>query len=71
MIVLNSSPVSAFGGLNYVIKEAIDLGIDKLLNNSLPVLPKQSKYKWFDVIMSYWSVFFRGGDCTEDLAINL
>lgn len=71
MKVLNSSPVSAFGGLNYVIKEAIDLGIDKLLNNSLPVLPKQSKYKWFDVIMSYWCVFFCGGDCAEDLAINL
>lgn len=71
MKVLNSSPVSAFGGLNFVIKEAIDLKINSLLNNNLPVLPKQSKFNWFDVIMSYWSVFFCGGDCAEDLAINL
>lgn len=71
MKVLNSSPVSAFGGLNFVIKEAIDLNINSLLNSNLPVMPKQSKYNWFDVIMSYWSVFFCGGDCAEDLAINL
>lgn len=71
MKVLNSSPVSAFGGLNYVIKEAIDLKINGLLNSTLPALPKQCKYNWFDIIMSYWSVFFCGGDCAEDLAINL
>ena len=71
MKVLNSLPVSAFGGLNFVIKEAIDLKINSLFNNHLSVLPKQSKYNWFDVIMSYWSVFFCVGDCAEDLAINL
>ena len=71
MKVINSLPVSAFGGLNFVIKEAIDLKINSLLNNNLPVMAKQSKYDWFDVIMSYWSVFFCGGDCAEDLAINL
>lgn len=58
MKVLNSIPVLAFGGLNFVTKEALDLKIHNLLNNNLPVLPKQSKYNWFDVIMSYWSVFF-------------
>jgi len=71
MKVLNSIPVSAFGGLNFVIKEAMDLKINSLLNNNLPKLPNQSKYNWFDVIMSYWSVFFCGGDCAEDLSINL
>lgn len=71
MKILNSSPVSPFGGLNYVIKEVFDLKIDKLLNDNLPPLPKQAKYSWFDIIMSYWSVFFCGGDCAEDLAINL
>ena len=71
MKVLNSSPVSAFGGLNFVIKEAIDLKINSLLNKHLPALPKQSQYNWFDILMSYWSVFFCGGDCAEDLSINL
>ncbi len=71
MKILNSLPVSSFGGLNFVIKEAMNLNINKLLNSELPNLPKQSKYSWFDIIMSYWSVFFCGGDCAEDLAINL
>ena len=71
MKILNSLPVSAFGGLNFVIKEAIDLKINGLVNSALPILPKQCKYNWFDIIMSYWSVFFCGGDCAEDLAVNL
>ena len=71
MKVINSSPVSSFGGLNFVIKEAIDLKIKELINTSLPTLANQSKYNWFDLIMSYWSAFFCGGDCAEDLAINL
>lgn len=71
MKVINSKPVSSFGGLNFVIQEAINLKINTLLNTNLPALPKQCKYNWFDIIMSYWSVFFCGGDCAEDLSINL
>lgn len=71
MKILNSPAISAFGGLNFVIKEVIDLNINTLLNDNLPKLPKQSKFNWFDIIMSYWSVFFCGGDCAEDLNINL
>jgi hypothetical protein len=71
MKILQSSPVSSFGGLNLVIREAINLKINNLLESSLPVLPIQSRYNWFDIIMSYWSVFFCGGDCAEDLSINL
>jgi len=71
MKILNSPAVSSFGGLNFVIEEVIKLKINKLLEEGLPVLPKQSTYNWFDIIMSYWSVFFCGGDCAEDLSINL
>lgn len=71
MKILNSPDISSFGGLNFVIKEVIDLKINNLINSSLPVLPVQSKYNWFDIIMSYWSVFFCGGDCAEDLSLNL
>ena len=71
MKIVKSSSVTPFGGLNFVIKEAIDLKINKLINSSLSVLANQSKFSWFDIIMSYWSVFFCGGDCAEDLAINL
>ncbi len=58
MKILNSKTISPFGGLNFVIEEAIKLEINKLLKENLPVLPKQSTYNWFDIIMSYWSVFF-------------
>ena len=62
MKIVNSSPVSSFGGLNFVIKEAINLKINELINNSLPTLANQSRYNWFDIIMSYWSAFFCGGE---------
>ncbi len=71
MKLLKSPAISSFGGINFVIKEAISLKINGLLECNLPTLPKQSKYTWFDIIMSYWSVFFCGGDCAEDLSIHL
>lgn len=71
MKVQNSPAISSFGGLNFVIKEIYRLRINDLLSKRLPSLPKQSKYTWFDIFMSYWSVFYCGGTCAEDLAINL
>ena len=71
MKIQKSQTVSPFGGINFVIKEAIDLNINTLLNSKLPSLPTQSKYNWFDIFMSYWSIFFCGGDCAEDLSVNI
>jgi hypothetical protein len=71
MKVLKSSSLSPFGGLNFVINEAMALDINTLLINDLPALPQQCKYNWFDILMAYWSVFFCGGDCAEDLSINI
>lgn len=71
MKIVQSSQTSAFGGINFVLEEFKALGIDKIVNNKLPDLPSQSSYTWYDIIASYWSVFFCGGDCAEDLAINL
>lgn len=71
MKVVKSSNISPFGGLNFVLNEFERLGIKNLVNKELPQLPKQSRYSWYDLLASYWSVFFCGGDCAEDLAINL
>ncbi|MBA7513995.1 IS1380 family transposase ISPto6 [subsurface metagenome] len=71
MKVINSYPISPFGGLNLVLKDFNKLGIDHFLNNHFPSLPNQSKYSWKDLLYSYWSVFFCGGDCAEDLSANL
>lgn len=71
MKILNSSAISSFGGLNFVLESFEQLGLCKFLNEQLPALPKQSRYTWKDILYSYWSVFFCGGDCAEDLSINL
>jgi len=71
MKVINSSPITSFGGLNFVLEKLSQLGIDNLLEGSLPKLPAQSKYKWKDILYSYWSILFCGGDYAEDISINL
>lgn len=71
MKILNSSSVSSFGGLNFVLKELDDLGLDKVFHQHLPYLPVQSKFSWKDIIYSLWSLFYCGADCAEDLNIHI
>lgn len=71
MKVLNSSPISSFGGLNFVLEEFNNMKIEKLFNDELPCLPAQSVYSWKDIFFSYWSIILCGGDCAEDLSTNL
>ncbi len=70
MKILNSSHISPFGGLNFVLNEFNTLKIDKILTSHLPLLPKQTKYSWKDILYSFWSIYLCGGDCIEDLAGN-
>lgn len=71
MKIQKSSAITPFGGLNYVLKEFEDIGLGNVIIKSLPNLPAQSLYSWKDVFYTYWSVLFCGGDCAEDVAINL
>jgi hypothetical protein len=71
MKILNSSQVSAFGGLNFVLEELDRQGIGQILNDSLPVLSSQSRFDWRDLLYCFWSIYFCGGDCAEDLSANL
>lgn len=71
MKIEKSSAVSPFGGLNFVIEQMDRLGIGNLLSQHLPRLNQQSQYDWRDILYGFWSVFFCGGDCAEDLAGNL
>jgi hypothetical protein len=70
MKVINSSDISPFGGLNFVLKEFETLKLGNLLNENFPALPAQSRYQWKDILYSFWSVYFCGGDCIEDLSGN-
>ena len=71
MKILNSSQVSSFGGLNFVLEAFNKIGIDKFINDEFPELPQQCKYSWKDILYSFWSVFFCGGECAEDISVNL
>jgi len=70
MKIVNSVPVSSFGGLNFVLDEFERIGLGRYINSELPELPAQSKYSWKDIFYSFWSLFFCGGDCAEDLSEN-
>lgn len=70
MKIQQSLTINPFGGLNFVIEELDRLKIGAILNEGLPVLGKQSRYDWRDILYSYWSVFYCGGDCAEDLSDN-
>ncbi|OEJ99356.1 hypothetical protein A8C32_09350 [Flavivirga aquatica] len=70
MKILNSTHISPFGGLNFVLEEFENKKIGDLLKEYLPLLPNQCKYSWKDLLFSFWSIYFCGGDCIEDLAGN-
>ena len=71
MKILKSHAISSFGGYNFVSEELDKLGIDNLLRRHLPTLSAQCKYQWKDLLYSFWSIFFCGGDCIEDLSVHL
>ena len=71
MKVLKSSHINPFGGLNFVLEEFNSLALDKVLTENLPPLAMQTKYCWKDILYSFWSIYFCGGDCIEDLSGNL
>lgn len=70
MKILKSNYITPFGGLNFVLEELENLKIDKILHENLPTLAPQSFYNWKDIFYSFWSLYFCGGDCIEDLSGN-
>lgn len=71
MKLLKSLPINPFGGINFLLAEFDKLGLDKIVQQELPQFSKQSKYTWKDILYSFWSIFYCGGDCVEDLSIHL
>tara|TARA_R110002020_G_C16231823_1_gene768445 strand:+ start:109 stop:1404 length:1296 start_codon:yes stop_codon:yes gene_type:complete len=71
MKVINSHHINPFGGLNFVFNTFDKLNLEEIMEKNLPPLAAQSKYKWKDILYSFWAVYFCGGDCIEDLSGNL
>ena len=71
MKVQNSKPISAFGGINFVLKYIEDHQINDVIERNLPELRNQSTYSWTDIFNSLLSIYLCGGDCMEDLQTHL
>jgi len=63
--------INPFGGLNLVIDEIKKTGIQALIDKELGKRASQSKYKYSDVFIALWLIFFSGGDCAEDIEEHL
>lgn len=70
-IVKSLQQITPYGGLTFAIEELEKKGVGKLVNTFLPELPSQSTYSWEDILYSLWSIPLCGGDCIEDVNINL
>ncbi len=70
MKILNSMPISPYGGLNFVLEEFDKLKINDLFISNLPKLSANSHYQWKDILYSFWSIYFCGGSCIEDIGAN-
>jgi len=70
-IIQSPQQITPFGGLTFVYQFLENKRVGQLINSYLFDLPNQSKYTWKDIIYSLWSIPFCGGDCIEDLSINL
>lgn len=71
MKILESKSITPFGGLFFLLQELDNQRVDKLLSAELPGLAIQSVYGWREIVYSFWSVFFCGGNCIEDMALNI
>ena len=71
MKVINSQPISTFGGQNFVLDYLNKINIYSSFSDYLPELGKQSKYSWKDIFGSILSIYMCGGDCIEDLQTHL
>jgi len=70
-IIQSPQQITPFGGLTFIYQFLENKQVGQLINSYLYDLPNQSKYSWKDIIYSLWSIPFCGGECVEDLSINL
>lgn len=66
-----SKSISAFGGINFILRYLEENKLGDLFESHLPNLKAQSSYSWNDIIYSVLCIYLCGGDCIEDLHTHL
>jgi len=70
-LIKNEEKINPFGGLNFILDSLYKNRIPELIDQKLGKRPHQAGYKYSDILLNLWSIFFCGGDCAEDLQEHL
>lgn len=70
-ITTSTDTIKSFGGLNFVSAEFDRLQLRDLITKQLGTRSPLAVFSYSDVIKNLWSIIFAGGDCAEDLSLNL
>lgn len=63
--------IKSFGGLNFISDEFDKLNLHELIEKHLGKRSWLAEFSYSDVIKNIWAITFAGGDCAEDIHINL
>ena len=63
--------IKSFGGLNFISEEFEKLQLPTLIEKHLGKRSWLADFSYSDVIKNLWAITFAGGDCAEDIHINL
>ncbi len=64
---ISNQKINPFGGINFIISEIKKKKIDELIDNQLGIRPKQAKYSYSDVILSWIYSNLCGAERLEDI----
>ena len=70
-VIKTKEKINPFGGLNFILDSLYKNRIPELVDEKLGKRPHQADYKYSDILLNLWSIFFCGGDCAEDLQEHL
>ncbi len=70
-ITTSTDNIKSFGGLNFISEEFNKLKLPELITKQLGKHSLQAKYSFSDIIKNLWAITFAGGDCAEDIHLNL
>ena len=70
-ITKSAEKITPFGGFNFVFRSFKESGLVDLIDKSLGVRVKTNGFSYSDIFTNHLSVFFNGGDCTEDVNEHL
>ena len=70
-ITTSTDTIKSFGGLNFISAEFDKLQLPALITQHLGERSPLAVFSYSDAIKNLWAIIFAGGDCAEDISVNL